>query len=99
MWFCVCKQKTAYERRISDWSSDVCSSDLYPMAHVHRLRRRRRGATRGRRGALRALGRAPRMNSTFEARLKAQALGMGFDLAGIATLGPADTTADRKSGV
>src|SRR3546814_9459391 len=24
----VCKQKTAYERRMSDWSSDVCSSDL-----------------------------------------------------------------------
>src|SRR3546814_241417 len=24
------KQKTAYEMRISDWSSDVCSSDLYP---------------------------------------------------------------------
>src|SRR3546814_9122677 len=22
------KQKTAYERRISDWSADVCSSDL-----------------------------------------------------------------------
>src|SRR3546814_16155266 len=28
---CFCKQKTAYEMRISDWSSDVCSSDL-----VHR---------------------------------------------------------------
>src|SRR3546814_2885849 len=31
MYFCVCfffKQKTAYEMRISDWSSDVCSSDL-----------------------------------------------------------------------
>src|SRR3546814_5714424 len=42
-WYCVClsavtvytfelffffKQKTAYEMRISDWSSDVCSSDL-----------------------------------------------------------------------
>src|SRR3546814_2858334 len=33
---CVClfffffKQKTAYEMRISDWSSDVCSSDLTP---------------------------------------------------------------------
>src|SRR3546814_9655763 len=29
--FCVFffKQKTAYEMRISDWSSDVCSSDLY----------------------------------------------------------------------
>src|SRR3546814_8023828 len=25
--FC-CKRKTAYEMRISDWSSDVCSSDL-----------------------------------------------------------------------
>src|SRR3546814_5222083 len=23
------KQKTAYEMRISDWSSDVCSSDLH----------------------------------------------------------------------
>src|SRR3546814_2624197 len=26
------KQKTAYEMRISDWSSDVCSSDL-PLFH------------------------------------------------------------------
>src|SRR3546814_2065176 len=26
--FCFCKQKTAYEMRISGWSSDVCSSDL-----------------------------------------------------------------------
>src|SRR3546814_13050108 len=33
MFLCLCvffffKQKTAYEMRISDWSSDVCSSDL-----------------------------------------------------------------------
>src|SRR3546814_1649913 len=28
MSFLFCKQKTAYEMRISDWSSDVCSSDL-----------------------------------------------------------------------
>src|SRR3546814_16979549 len=28
-WFFFFKQKTAYEMRISDWSSDVCSSDLY----------------------------------------------------------------------
>src|SRR3546814_10744798 len=27
------KQKTAYEMRISDWSSDVCSSDLLVGAH------------------------------------------------------------------
>src|SRR3546814_6902424 len=26
--FCFFKHKTAYEMRISDWSSDVCSSDL-----------------------------------------------------------------------
>src|SRR3546814_3027969 len=26
------KQKTAYEMRISDWSSDVCSSDLLELA-------------------------------------------------------------------
>src|SRR3546814_4557049 len=30
------KQKTAYEMRISDWSSDVCSSDLFLVAnHMH----------------------------------------------------------------
>src|SRR3546814_7329365 len=36
------KQKTAYEMRISDWSSDVCSSDLVgslvgrePVVHGH----------------------------------------------------------------
>src|SRR3546814_1247323 len=35
LWLCIdmvyfffFKQKTAYEMRISDWSSDVCSSDL-----------------------------------------------------------------------
>src|SRR3546814_3955948 len=33
LWLLCCvffffKQKTAYEMRISDWSSDVCSSDL-----------------------------------------------------------------------
>src|SRR3546814_33129 len=35
------KQKTAYEMRISDWSSDVCSSDLLPVdvaRQRHRVR-------------------------------------------------------------
>src|SRR3546814_9698604 len=32
---CVFKQKTAYDVRISDWSSDVCSSDLL---FLHRQR-------------------------------------------------------------
>src|SRR3546814_3145404 len=30
------KQKTAYEMRISDWSSDVCSSDLADPGNDHR---------------------------------------------------------------
>src|SRR3546814_9404109 len=30
------KQKTAYEMRISDWSSDVCSSDLAIDRQLHR---------------------------------------------------------------
>src|SRR3546814_6698575 len=33
LFFFCCKQKAAYEVRISDWSSDVCSSDL----NDHRL--------------------------------------------------------------
>src|SRR3546814_4800629 len=33
--FCF-KQKTAYDMRISDWSSDVCSSDLRAFALVQR---------------------------------------------------------------
>src|SRR3546814_985814 len=35
------KQKTAYEMRISDWSSDVCSSDLDSVAAMHADRERR----------------------------------------------------------
>src|SRR3546814_5431501 len=31
---CFFKQKTAYEMRISDWSSDVCSSDLHILSAV-----------------------------------------------------------------
>src|SRR3546814_6954258 len=34
----VFKQKTAYEMRISDWSSDVCSSDLMEVAKLRAAR-------------------------------------------------------------
>src|SRR3546814_1178886 len=38
------KQKTAYEMRISDWSSDVCSSDLGARGRdQHRIALRRIG--------------------------------------------------------
>src|SRR3546814_1990895 len=33
------KQKTAYEMRISDWSSDVCSSDLHVAVHLGQVAR------------------------------------------------------------
>src|SRR3546814_3511250 len=36
-YFFFFKQKTAYEMRISDWSSDVCSSDLLPEPRRQRI--------------------------------------------------------------
>src|SRR3546814_11723728 len=52
--FFVFMQKTAYEVRISDWSSDVCSSDLrIPSPLLHHPYTRRRGAR------LPALGHCP----------------------------------------
>src|SRR3546814_939623 len=39
LYFFFFKQKTAYEMRISDWSSDVCSSDLFFMWRNSRKRR------------------------------------------------------------
>src|SRR3546814_20704655 len=36
------KQKTAYDMRMSDWSSDVCSSDLAAVVRGRDHRRRRR---------------------------------------------------------
>src|SRR3546814_5251577 len=36
--FCLCfTQKTAYDMRISDWSSDACSSDLWSQIGARRL--------------------------------------------------------------
>src|SRR3546814_5448255 len=37
VFFFFFKQKTAYEMRISDWSSDVCSSDLRGVPSTERL--------------------------------------------------------------
>src|SRR3546814_3966594 len=37
------KQKTAYEMRISDWSSDVCSSDLFHLPRAIGLVQRHAG--------------------------------------------------------
>src|SRR3546814_7801428 len=41
LFFFFFKQKTAYEMRMSDWSSDVCSSDLrIPHLHCQHAHRR-----------------------------------------------------------
>src|SRR3546814_14637197 len=65
--FFVVKKKTAYEMRISDWSSDVCSADLHrhaggggPRRFLARHRRRDlRHRPLHRRGALHPGGRRP----------------------------------------
>src|SRR3546814_11685901 len=45
------KQKAAYEMRISDWSSDVCSSDLCRRGRLYRWRKA--GGRRDRSGSRR----------------------------------------------
>src|SRR3546814_5573800 len=62
IFFFFFKQKTAYEMRISDWSSDVCSSDL-PRRMLHRGELPREAALghRQRRGAGRARGSVARL--------------------------------------
>src|SRR3546814_10010221 len=59
----LCKQKTAYEVRISDWSSDVCSSDrevgVGPAALLGTHRGRRMDSIGGARIAVDQIGFAP----------------------------------------
>src|SRR3546814_7264312 len=45
--FLFFKQKTAYEMRISDWSSDVCSSDLGVLKEYRQHRDQHRAHQRG----------------------------------------------------
>src|SRR3546814_6204057 len=61
--FLFYNQKTAYEMRISDWSSDVCSSDLFDAFDVEERKRQKEvgrlvnivEVQRGRRTAVRAI--------------------------------------------
>src|SRR3546814_6028198 len=47
VFFFFFKQKTAYEMRISDWSSDVCSSDLAEQRDQPRIARGERAVAFG----------------------------------------------------
>src|SRR3546814_7637202 len=87
------KQKTAYEMRISDWSSDVCSSDLWrPRSEDDLLRYSYHVA--GAVGVAMALvmGVDPRDETTLD---RASDLGIAFQLANIARDVAEDAAADR----
>src|SRR3546814_4231272 len=64
------KQKTAYEMRISDWSSDVCSSDLQLVAFL--LEDREIAHARRQQQADAALRRAQHQRPAGEAELLAR---------------------------
>src|SRR3546814_15853765 len=87
MYFCFFffKQKTAYEMRISDWSSDVCSSDLATLPDRGRAERphHRQPLPEGR-GAARAM--------------IAMALALLAVVALVAAVGPATGYADGQIG-
>src|SRR3546814_10225715 len=59
LFFFVFKQKTAYEMRISDWSSDVCSSDLHAEMDAKLVRLRPRKNLHDRQQPVEARGRYP----------------------------------------
>src|SRR3546814_8714509 len=63
------KQKTAYEMRISDWSSDVCSSDLKVDQGSHHCQGRGQSARNNQRRACRAQARRRRRGNYCRKRL------------------------------
>src|SRR3546814_7734416 len=67
--FFFCKQKTAYELRISDWSSDVCSSDLvaFDQGALDRAEKGACGGDRRAVGAARAVSDDARQSADVDA--------------------------------
>src|SRR3546814_3823746 len=89
------QQKTAYEMRISDWSSDVCSSDLRPATHRQlQLLPRADQVLRAADGI--GPGQTARAATAVFARNRSQGIARAYRISGqfrLARLGPAD----RKS--
>src|SRR3546814_8483367 len=77
MVFCFFKQKTAYEMRISDWSSDVCSSDLTVEGNMPR-KRKPSASVAGRKGAVAACAATP--SSAMATKQKARLPACSFQL-------------------
>src|SRR3546814_15148065 len=85
---CICyffffKQKTAYEMRISDWSSDVCSSDLQHGRPGASLRGRAKKGDQDAQGLGRSRG-------GFTTKLHARCDGQGRPLCFVLTPGQAN---------
>src|SRR3546814_15418270 len=90
--FLLFKQKTAYEMRISDWSSDVCSSDLG-------LRHAPRPAPQGRGSSLRARpGSVPPICGLRRACRPASLAGRLFDLHAFDLSGSRDASDIARGG-
>src|SRR3546814_8935247 len=80
------KQKTAYEMRISDWSSDVCSSDL-PNAQAELIR-----------DCLQKAGIDARSVSYLEAHGTGTELGDPIEIAGLTAAFRHDRSEERRVG-
>src|SRR3546814_3027794 len=66
VYFFLFKQKTAYEMRISDWSSDVCSSDLSPDGKLTVIDRQPTGEPiAGRSGTAKSLAYHPQSRTLY----------------------------------
>src|SRR3546814_4316683 len=100
MWilvFCFFKQKTAYELRISDWSSDVCSSDLRDLDEQHRPvghRHRPFGKAEARRDDL---GRAEAAHSDFGRGALRKSAALKPSGAAISTIGSSRASYSMRS--
>src|SRR3546814_5443164 len=91
------KQKTAYEMRISDWSSDVCSSDLSRIACSTSSRVMRRCASTRLRSALACPTAAlPELNSGIGTEMLNNTA-VSFDSENRRTPGPTVTSGMRRS--
>src|SRR3546814_13730885 len=85
----VFKQKTAYGMRISDWSSDVCSSDLNALIDRHRA-----GVQRLHIGMVRSVAQHARDDAPLFGYPQALLVTKGLNIDRLSharSLGPADT--------